>query len=203
MLQEFIIKTFGIRTYEEEYVKLEAKNIGLIKSNNELMRQLEIEKQIKIDLNETIRSLQERLADPEKHWKKVFDRLIEEHDQEYKDIEAWFRHETAKQMEKVNELTEFTRVLETGRDELWNRAYAQGRMDAYSDMGVKVIEIRNEGTTVAERAEAKEKGIEIPQKEIVIKVDEEKRPVEISESIDAELEKIIEEIEIDDLVDVM
>ena len=203
MLQEFIIKTFGIRTYEEEYVKLEAKNIGLIKSNNELMRQLEIEKQIKIDLNDQIRLLQERLADPEKHWKKVFDRLIEEHDQEYKDLEAWFSHETAKQMERITELTEMIRELETGRQEVKHRAYAQGRMGAYSDIGVKVIEIRNAGTTVAERAEAREKGIELPQKEIIVKVDEEKRPIEISESVDAELEKIIEEIEIDDLVDVM
>lgn len=202
-MKDFVIKALGIKTYEDENERLKQYNENLVLSNNELDRQLNIEKMIKKDLNEQIRNLQERLNDPERYWKSLYEKAEAEHDQEYKDLEAWFRHETAKQMEKIEELTEFTKVLEIGRDELWNRAFAQGRMSAYGELGLKVIEIRNEGTTVAERVEAIERGEELPQKQITVKVDEQKIPVEICENLDAELEQIIDEIQIDDLVDVL
>ena len=202
-MKDIIIKVLGIKTYEDENTRLKQYNENLVLSNNELDRQLNIEKMIKKDLNEQIRNLQERLNDPERYWKSLYEKAEKNHDQEYKDLEAWFRHETAKQMEKIEELTEFTKVLEIGRNELWNRAFAQGRMSAYGELGLKVIEIRNEGTTVAERAEARERGEEFPQKQITVKVDEQKRPVEICENLDAELEQIIDEIQIDDLVDVL
>ena len=202
-MKDFIIKVLGIKTYEDENARLKQYNENLVLSNNELDRQLNIEKMIKKDLNEQIRNLQERLNDPERYWKSLYEKAEAEHDQEYKDLESWFRHETAKQMEKIEELTERTKVLEIGRDELWNRGFVQGRMSAYGELGLKVIEIRNEGTTVAERAEARERGEEFPQKQITVKVDEQKRPVEVCESLDAELEQIIDEIQIDDLVDVL
>jgi len=66
-----------------------------------------------------------------------------------------------------------------------NRAYANGRMDAYAELGVRVLDAKAEGNTVS------------------VAIDDDARVTDVVEEIpDAALKALIDEIEIDDLVDV-
>ena len=154
----WLFSNFGSKEYEQENILLTRKNLDLLKTKEELEKELANQKNVNHSLAAEFVRLEADL-----HQMRIEpDQYIE--------------------MEVERRMIEFEKQHEDDMNHKW---YAQGRKDAYAEMGIKVIEAHERGNDIV---------YDIENDAFIEEIDEEKL-----NDIWDELEN---EITIDDLVEV-
>lgn len=144
-MKEWIVKTLGVKTYEDDFAELSKNHIELGQKYEELKKLDEVHKAQIQNLTDQLAELKQ---DPEGFWMKELQAYIDSVEEKFNAVETWYTKENEIAKKTIEALEEENAKLKRENETIEHRGISIGRMDAYSQMGIWNIQAHERGNNL-------------------------------------------------------
>lgn len=144
-MKEWIVKTLGVKTYEDDFAELSKNHIELGQKYEDLKKLDEVHKAQIQNLTDQFVELKQ---DPEGFWMKELQTYIDDVEAKFNAVETWYTKENEIAKKTIEALEEENAKLKRENETIEHRGISIGRMDAYSQMGIRNIQAHERGNNL-------------------------------------------------------
>lgn len=141
-MKEWIVKTLGVKTYEDDFAELSKNHIELGQKYEDLKKLDEVHKAQIQNLTDRFAELKQ---DPEGYWMKELQAYIDSVEEKFNAVETWYTKENEIAKKTIEALEEENAKLKRENETIEHRGISIGRMAAYSQMGIRNIKAHEHG----------------------------------------------------------